>query len=112
MVHDLTTDQVRMAARTSYAYWVLEAQQQQANTSTTTTTTAKSLAEMDSIRLRMAMMEAKRHLVAMNGNVAKAFERFQETCQYRLVREKRLTNRTLLLARVVVVWLVIVTSIL
>ena len=73
IIGQLTEVEIEVAARTSYAYWFLEQQQQNDNRS----------CPSESRQNKSALREARRHLIAANGNEAKALDRLKEACQFR-----------------------------
>jgi CRAL/TRIO domain len=85
VVEELSDEDQTIAAFTSYAYWAFE-QIPTGTTTTTSTTVEESDATRKAMRIRMAMREARRHLVGQNGNYDVAVERFQHTVQWRKVR--------------------------
>jgi hypothetical protein len=85
VVEELSDEDQTIAAFTSYAYWAFE-QIPTGTTTTTSTTDEESDATRKAMRIRMAMREARRHLVGQNGNYDVAVERFQHTVQWRKVR--------------------------
>lgn len=71
LVKRLTKEELNVAARTSYAFWYVELHGQGC--------VSPELLE------RAALREARRHLVASNGDVAKSLERLQDVCHHRQV---------------------------
>jgi hypothetical protein len=71
MVEDLEDEEVELAAHASYAFWYLEQQ--------------SDSCPPPALKKHAALKEARRHLVASNGDVSKALLRLQEACQYRKV---------------------------
>ena len=70
MVEELTPEQQEVAARTSYAYWAASVSENRPS---------------EQIRIRMAMREARRHLVGEDADYNKALESLRNTCQFREV---------------------------
>lgn len=71
MVNELTKEEQELAARTSYAYWVASELKQAGCPS-------------EDIRIRMAMREARRHLVG-EQYYDKGLVALRECCAYRKV---------------------------
>lgn len=69
MVDELTKEEQEIAARTSYAYWFASELKQAGCPS-------------DEVRLKMAMREARRHLVG-EGDFDKALAALRASCAYR-----------------------------
>ena len=74
MVNQLTPEEQEIAARTSHAYWLASLTDKDLSTET---------------RKRAAKKEARRHLVAENGNFDSALKRLRDTCHFRKVRTLR-----------------------
>jgi len=75
VIDDLTEQEQRIAACTSYAYWAREQRHQKQNNCDDVDDETK--------RVRMAMREARRHYVGQNGDYDSALERFKSTLQWR-----------------------------
>lgn len=72
MVSELTPEEQEIAARTSHAYWLASLNDKHITTDA---------------RKRAAKKEARRHLVAENGNFDSAMTRLRATCHFRKVRK-------------------------
>ena len=70
MVKELTQEEQEIAACTSYAYWVASQQDQVPSTQ---------------VRIKMAMREARRHLVGEANVYEKGLAALRASCQYRKV---------------------------
>jgi hypothetical protein len=75
LVEDLTQEEQEIAARTSYAYWVASSLKD------------KHACPSDETRTRMAMREARRHLVGEGGQEDKALLSLRAACSLRKVSE-------------------------
>lgn len=74
MVNELTEEEQELAARTSYAYW-------------TASELKRAGCPSDDVRTRMAMREARRHLVG-EGNYDKGLIALRACCAFRKVSLK------------------------
>ena len=72
MVESLEDDEIEIAARTSYSYWVKVVILQ------------SDTIDQD-LRIRVAMREARRHYVGCNDNYETAFVNFKSTIKWRKV---------------------------
>jgi len=84
MIDELTVQEQELAARTSYAYWVASTSANKTDFST------------DETRIRMAMREARRHLVGAAGQRVQAMNSLLYTCDFRKVRPEIKSKGTLL----------------
>jgi hypothetical protein len=73
MVEELGQEEQETAARTSYAYWIASSSDD------------KNDCPSDEIRIRMAMREARRHLVGEGGDEDKGLIALQYACSFRKV---------------------------
>lgn len=73
MVNELTNEEQETAARTSYAYWTASELKQNGPPS-------------DNVRIRMAMREARRHLVG-EGSYDKGLAALRACCEFRKVSQ-------------------------
>jgi hypothetical protein len=91
---ELTAEERETAARTSYAYWLAATAataQKQPNLDDNRTEGDGSddqEGKQEEIRARMAMREARRHLVGEFGNYQSALANLRRTCQFR--KERRM----------------------
>jgi hypothetical protein len=76
-VEALSEQEQATAASSSYAYWAWEKIQP--------LDSGISPKDKEEVRIRMAMREARRHLVGQNGNYDVAVERLRHTAQWREV---------------------------
>jgi hypothetical protein len=72
MVEALSPEEEEIAARTSYTYWMRA--------------TTDGGCPSKETRKRMAMKEARRHLVGEDGKYENAMDSLRETCRFRKVR--------------------------
>ena len=76
VIDDLTEEEQRIAACTSYAYWAREQRHQQKQNNCDDV-------DDETKRVRMAMRAARRHYVGQNRDYDSALERFKSTLQWR-----------------------------
>ena len=79
----LTESEVATAARTSFAYWYLDEETHSSNSNSKESCDDSANNTSDIIRFKMAMKEARRHLIAEKYNYDSALTRLQESCAYR-----------------------------
>lgn len=87
---ELSDMEQSVAARTSYAFWAWEQLHSGASTcpSSTQPSNKQSVSmenSTDEVRIRMAMREARRHLVGQDGDFASGLERFKNAILWRKV---------------------------
>ena len=76
----MTLEEQELAAQTSYTYWLAVT-----NSNSNETCEATESCSAEDARSRMAMREARRHLVAQGGNYDRALSSIQDTCKFRKV---------------------------
>jgi hypothetical protein len=77
MVNELTLEEQEIAARVSYAYWLVS------------TTKEHNDCPSEELRIRSAMKAARRTFVGEGGNYKKALEQLRNSCKFRQVRAQQ-----------------------
>jgi hypothetical protein len=95
----LTEEEQELAAQSSYSYWLFSKRRHPAqNACATDELNGDSNTSGAAFRLRLAMREARRHLVAENDDFTLALDRLRGACHYRKVKHKKLDFRFQMLA--------------